>query len=164
MDALQKQKEDVEARLAGLEKQIHLLETAYLEKTSVPDGGNIIRGWESLLSTSGLPATTRGGVVREGDRIFSMSSVTGPLAFNSTLQQLQQLEQTASPRLALGEALPSSSPAPSNTDEATSTYAAVADGGGAYRSAAADKSHHRKGQVGRPRRSSVVSPTPPASR
>ena len=91
------EKEAIEQKLADLEKQIYALETSYLEKTAGADSGNIVRGWEGLLP-GGNPqhfimstSSTRGGV-REVDRIFSLSSVTSPLAVNSNLQQLQQQE------------------------------------------------------------------------
>eukprot|EP00161_Ancyromonas_sigmoides_P016063 TRINITY_DN427_c0_g1_i4.p3 TRINITY_DN427_c0_g1~~TRINITY_DN427_c0_g1_i4.p3 ORF type:complete len:121 (-),score=8.14 TRINITY_DN427_c0_g1_i4:152-514(-) len=63
-------------KLYTLERQIFALETAYLEDTQF--FGNVVRGWDSLLSGRARPPSHKARKVRNEDRMFSMSSVTAP--------------------------------------------------------------------------------------
>lgn len=86
---------ELEESLRSLERQLGDLETTYLETTTAEStpagshkvtgyGGNLMRGWDALITSSG-PAVKaaqalRGGRHRYGpyERIFSLSSVTSP--------------------------------------------------------------------------------------
>jgi hypothetical protein len=79
LQKLQERKAQIEEELARTEKQIYDLEGEYLQETL--KDGNILRGWDSYLGTSGASsgAIRRINRFREADRMFSMSSVTaGP--------------------------------------------------------------------------------------
>ena len=80
LQKLQERKAALEEELAKTEKQIYDLEGEYLQETL--KDGNILRGWDSYLGTSGggsSGAIRRINRFREADRMFSMSSVTaGP--------------------------------------------------------------------------------------
>jgi len=72
LEALLETKEDIEQKLASLERQIYALEGSYLDDTH--HLGNIIRGWDGYLSSrSGALKKMR---FKDADRLFSMSSVT----------------------------------------------------------------------------------------
>jgi len=65
-------KNALERTLQNLEKQIYALETSYLEDTVAV--GNILKGWDSYLSTRSSGFTRK--KFKDSDRLFSLSSVT----------------------------------------------------------------------------------------
>ncbi|EFA76508.1 hypothetical protein PPL_10276 [Heterostelium album PN500] len=71
IDSLVEEKQNIESKIASLERQIYALEGRYLEETH--HIGNVIRGWDGYVSGSGALKKLRW---REVDRLFSTSSVT----------------------------------------------------------------------------------------
>lgn len=73
------------AELQEVEKLIFKLETAYLRDTA--GEGNIIKGWDSLLNIKSLKQSSYSltrklagnKTLSEQDRVFSLSSASGPL-------------------------------------------------------------------------------------
>ena len=86
---------ELEENLRNLERQLGDLETTYLETTTAEStpagshkvtgyGGNLMRGWDALITSSG-PAVKAAQMLKSGrhrygpyERIFSLSSVTSP--------------------------------------------------------------------------------------
>ena len=86
---------ELEESLRALERQLGDLETTYLETTTAEStpagshkvtgyGGNLMRGWDALITSSG-PAVKAAQVLRGGrhrytpfERVFSLSSVSSP--------------------------------------------------------------------------------------
>ncbi|KAH3743857.1 chromatin modification-related protein EAF6 [Pelomyxa schiedti] len=71
---LLRKKEELDAKLVALEKQIYALEGNYLEETQ--HVGNIVKGWGGYLMK--VPPAKKAKVVSEYDRLFSLSSCTSP--------------------------------------------------------------------------------------
>ena len=79
-----KKKKQFDKQLSTLESDIYTHETAYLEETNVPGGGNVVRGFDGYLKqTSNLMSSTGSGRhstavrrfdVTDSQRIFSNSS------------------------------------------------------------------------------------------
>lgn len=81
---IEERRQLAENELKELEKFIYKLETNYLRDSSID--GNILKGWESLISskatkTNTYPATKKQNsrTVLDKERIFSLSSATLPL-------------------------------------------------------------------------------------
>ena len=95
---------ELEENLRNVEKQLGELETTYLNTTTAEStpagshrvsgyGGNLMRGWDALVTSSG-PAVKaaqmlKGGKLRYGpyERIFSLSSVSSPASVAMRQQQ-----------------------------------------------------------------------------
>ncbi|THH28703.1 hypothetical protein EUX98_g5483 [Antrodiella citrinella] len=73
MKALTKKRE-ADKRLAQIEVQLYNFEGTYLSETAAHSGGNIIHGFEGYLKNA--PGGRRKYEVGDGDRLFSMSSMT----------------------------------------------------------------------------------------
>jgi hypothetical protein len=82
---IEERRQSALAELQEVEKLIFKLETAYLRDTA--GEGNIIKGWDSLLNSKSLKQNsysltrklTSNKTLSEQDRIFSLSSASGPL-------------------------------------------------------------------------------------
>eukprot|EP01006_Ploeotia_vitrea_P005080 TRINITY_DN116225_c0_g1_i1.p2 TRINITY_DN116225_c0_g1~~TRINITY_DN116225_c0_g1_i1.p2 ORF type:complete len:117 (+),score=3.06 TRINITY_DN116225_c0_g1_i1:27-377(+) len=64
--------------IADIERQIHRDEGAYLEEALGTNLGNVVRGWDLYLQRgrTSQPPTKKRTLVKESDRLFSMSSGT----------------------------------------------------------------------------------------
>lgn len=76
LEELLRRKANVEEQIAFVERQIHGLETAYLEETALY--GNVVRGFDGYLQNRSTltQADRKRFKMRESDRLFSMSSTT----------------------------------------------------------------------------------------
>ena len=101
-------RQELEENLRALEKQLGDLETTYLDATTAEStpagshrvngyGGNLMRGWDALVTSSG-PAVKAAQALRVGkhrygayERIFSLSSVTSPASIAMRQQQQQHM-------------------------------------------------------------------------
>lgn len=73
-------KNNIESKLARLERQIYNLEGSYMSDNK--SMGNILTGWDSfLLSRGGSGALRRTQKFKESDRLFSSSSVSSRVRF-----------------------------------------------------------------------------------
>ena len=97
---------ELEENLRNVEKQLGDLETTYLDATTAEStpagshrvsgyGGNLMRGWDALVTSSGPTVKAaqmlKGGKHRYGpyERIFSLSSVSSPASVAMRQQQYQ---------------------------------------------------------------------------
>ncbi|KAA8548806.1 hypothetical protein F0562_000490 [Nyssa sinensis] len=72
-------REKLQQELRNIEKQVYELETSYLQETSY--FGNALKGFEGFLSSSKSTANLkRTRKFQLEDRLFSLSSVTSPVA------------------------------------------------------------------------------------
>jgi len=75
-------KDQLQEELRTVEKQLYDLETTYLHDSS--QLGNVLKGFEGFLSsTKGAGNTKRPRKFQAEDRLFSLSSVTAPMADES---------------------------------------------------------------------------------
>merc|ERR1712227_566169 len=77
LTAMYKERDELISSLETLEKQIYNFEESYLEDTQIY--GNIVIGWENFNSNEQNRRKNKHPVkkIRDQDRIFSHSSVTG---------------------------------------------------------------------------------------
>eukprot|EP01012_Entosiphon_sulcatum_P056313 TRINITY_DN7991_c0_g1_i1.p1 TRINITY_DN7991_c0_g1~~TRINITY_DN7991_c0_g1_i1.p1 ORF type:complete len:112 (+),score=24.98 TRINITY_DN7991_c0_g1_i1:45-380(+) len=76
---LRERKRQLEDEVSQLERQIHRLEGQYLEKTGSSNLGNVIKGFEPLLSrvrNTPQPQKKQRIQIKDTDRLFSNSSAT----------------------------------------------------------------------------------------
>ncbi|XP_047308722.1 chromatin modification-related protein MEAF6-like [Impatiens glandulifera] len=72
-------REKLQQELQNIEKQVYELETSYLQESS--HFGNALKGFDGVLSSSKNTSNLkRSRKFQPEDRIFSLSSVTSPLA------------------------------------------------------------------------------------
>eukprot|EP00300_Choanocystis_sp_HF-7_P001601 c11286_g1_i1.p1 GENE.c11286_g1_i1~~c11286_g1_i1.p1 ORF type:complete len:134 (+),score=22.16 c11286_g1_i1:59-460(+) len=76
LSILEKRKREIDEELEKMERQIYDLEGAYLEETQ--HVGNVLRGWESFLSSKPPLKPQKKPKIKDSDRLFSLSSVTSP--------------------------------------------------------------------------------------
>ncbi|XP_026457498.1 chromatin modification-related protein eaf6-like [Papaver somniferum] len=77
LTSLMSKREKLQEELRGIEKQVHELETSYLQDSS--QGGNVLKGFEGFLSsTKSTTNLKRSRKFQPEDRLFSLSSVTSP--------------------------------------------------------------------------------------
>ena len=78
LEGLLEKKLELEQELAQLERQIFDLEGSYLEEST--QFGNVLKGWEGFLNAAQLKNSGVKRTVKDGERMFSLSSVTSPLS------------------------------------------------------------------------------------
>ena len=78
LEGLLEKKLELEQELAQLERQIFDLEGSYLEEST--QFGNVLKGWEGFLNAAQLKNSGVKRAVKDGERMFSLSSVTSPLS------------------------------------------------------------------------------------
>lgn len=78
LEGLLEKKLELEQELAQLEIQIFDLEGSYLEEST--QFGNVLKGWEGFLNAAQLKNSGVKRTVKDGERMFSLSSVSSPLS------------------------------------------------------------------------------------
>ena len=83
----------LQQEIAGIEKQIHELETVYVGQSESTAFGTVLKGLEGFLTSKNAQIKNKGRTFRIEDRMFSLSSLS---SHSSREMQVQQgMEQAA---------------------------------------------------------------------
>ncbi|GBG23866.1 Chromatin modification-related protein MEAF6 [Hondaea fermentalgiana] len=89
VESIQKRRQQVQAALEAVHKQLGDLENRYLEETGTT--GNVVRGWEGYIDSKPRATLTnkKEKRLKPSERIFSYSSATAPDEITSETGQTQ---------------------------------------------------------------------------
>ena len=92
-EALRAKEAKLKQEIAGIEKQIHELETVYVGQSESTAFGTVLKGLEGFLTSKNAQIKNKGRTFRIEDRMFSLSSLS---SHSSREMQVQQgMEQAA---------------------------------------------------------------------